>query len=431
GNLTMPNLFTRNLMQGLANLTGKSPYIRVGGTSADRTNYIANQTTSLIILKDGENGIPADLTIGPTFFEGFHNFPRSKFHFLLNLAQTGPNGLIHAVAEAKIALQYIGANLASFEIGNECNLYSYMSIRPANYTQDDYVAEWRTIARAVTKEVLVGNPYGINPWTAYQGLVYFVGDFGDSGFSVYPAGPNPSRQGIFMNHTFTAGTLASLIPSLSYLASTNPNLTFVIGETNSDYINIGNDFYVSAFGNALWTCDYMLYAIPNAMQNITRVYMHQGTTFGYSDFTPTQVRPPFYGQLLVASALGTSPATQITPLDLGLWNLSVYALYTASELSKYVIINLDEWNATTPYERPIRSFGLEVPHGVVGACVEVLTAPGADSMSGITWAGISWNVRSDGLGAVVRNDTKVIVPTKGRLHITVQSTEAVVVTLTK
>ena len=159
--------------------------------------------------------------------------------------------------------------------------------------------------------------------------------------------------------------------------------------------------------------------------------MHQGTTFGYSDFTPTQVRPPFYGHLLVASALGTSPATQITLLDLGFWNLSVYALYTASELSKYVIINLDEWNATTPYERPIRAFSLEVPHEVESACVEVLTAPGADSMSGITWAGKSWNVQNDGLGVIVVNDTKVVVPTQGRVNITVRSTEAVVVTLIK
>lgn len=81
--------------------------------------------------------------------------------------------------------------------------------------------------------------------------------------------------------------------------------------------------------------------------------MHQGTTFGYSDFTPTEVRPPFYGQLLVAAAIGISPYMQIKAMNLGTWNLSVYAIYTESTLSKYVIINLDEWNETTPYDRPL------------------------------------------------------------------------------
>ena len=67
-----------------------------------------------------------------------------------------------------------------------------------------------------------------------------------------------------MNHTFTVDTLAGLIPSMNYLASIDPNVTFVIGRTNSDFYNIGNDFYVSAFGNALWVCDYMLYAMSIA-----------------------------------------------------------------------------------------------------------------------------------------------------------------------
>jgi hypothetical protein len=157
--------------------------------------------------------------------------------------------------------------------------------------------------------------------------------------------------------------------------------------------------------------------------------MHQGTTFGYSDFTPTEVRPPFYGQLLVAAAIGTSPRMQIKPVNLGLWNLSIYAMYTESNLSKYVVINLEEWNVTTPYDRPFRSFNLEVPSDVVSARVELLTGPGADSTSHITWAGRSWDVPNGGLGTVVKNDTTVVNSRDGKVLVTVQSTEAVIVTL--
>jgi len=56
-------------------------------------------------------------------------------------------------------------------------------------------------------------------------------------------------------------TLDVLTPAINYLATSYPNIPLVLGETNSDYINIGNQADVSAFGNSLWVCDYMLYAM--------------------------------------------------------------------------------------------------------------------------------------------------------------------------
>ena len=125
-----------------------------------------------MIEEEGANGIPEVLTIGPAFFEGFFNFPGSKFHFDLNLAQSSSNGIPNAVAEAKVALKYIGANLESFEIGNEPDLYPIQAVRPSNYTEADYVAEWTKHAEAVTQQVLASNEYGLNPWTNYQALTY-------------------------------------------------------------------------------------------------------------------------------------------------------------------------------------------------------------------------------------------------------------------
>ena len=125
-----------------------------------------------MIEEEGPNGIPEVLTIGSTFFEGFHNFPGSRFHFDLNLVQNSSNGLPNALAEARVALKYIGANLESFEIGNEPDLYAVQGLRPSNYTESDYVIEWTKHAQAVTQQVLASNEYGLNPWTSYQALTY-------------------------------------------------------------------------------------------------------------------------------------------------------------------------------------------------------------------------------------------------------------------
>ncbi|KAK4232909.1 hypothetical protein C8A03DRAFT_39432, partial [Achaetomium macrosporum] len=53
-----------------------------------------------------------------------------------------------------------------------------------------------------------------------------------------------------------------------------------------------------------------------------------------------------------------------------LWNVSAYGIYQSGKLAKYVVINFDEWNSTTPHQRPTQEF---------------------HSDEGIEWAGQSWN----------------------------------------
>lgn len=153
--------------------------------SSDHTIFISSQKNALNITKEGQDGVPENETIGPIYFEGFYNFPGSRFHFDLANADLGPNRVPNAVAEAKLALSYIKGNLESFEIGNEPNVYSLQGYRPANYSQNDYVEEWRQIATAVSENVLTGNLYGINPRNSFQALTYFLGPFGSSSFDVY------------------------------------------------------------------------------------------------------------------------------------------------------------------------------------------------------------------------------------------------------
>lgn len=140
---------------------------------------------ALNITQSGDNGVPNSETIGPSYFEGFCNFPGSRFHFDLANVVLGPNRVPNAVAEAKLAFSYIKGNLESFEIGNEPNVYNFQGYRPANYSQDDYVREWSQIATAVSENVLAGNQYGIDPRTSFQALTYDLGGFGSPDFDVY------------------------------------------------------------------------------------------------------------------------------------------------------------------------------------------------------------------------------------------------------
>ena len=61
--------------------------------------------------------------------------------------------------------------------------------------------------------------------------------------------------------------------------------------------------------------------------------------------------------------------------------------------------------------------------------VEYLTAPGAEVDQNITWGGLSYGFDSMGTGVQVTNTTKMLTPANGVLNVSIQSTEAIVVTL--
>lgn len=172
-------------------------------------------------------------------------------------------------------------------------------------------------------------------------------------------------------------------------------------------------------------------------QNISRFNLIQGTTFGYTAWVPVEyngqtpgVRPPLYGQLVAADVIGRHENVQVKSLDLGLWDLSAYAVYESGVLSRYVIINLNEWNTTTSYTRPTRKVSLSVPRGVHSGEIMRLSGPGASSDTGITWGGYNWNYTTDGrLGQFGEQQSWSVYPRNGYVNMDIPSTEAIVVEL--
>lgn len=256
-----------------------------------------------------------------------------------------------------------------------------------------------------------------------------------------------------MNHTAIAANLSQYQSDMKWLNKNYPNVTYVLGETNSDSANLNMAQTEGVFGSALWLIDYLMYGMTQVstwlrnsvlddadiMQNITRMHLIQGTTFGYTGWVPVSyggrepyVRPPLYGQIVAADVLGHDPLIQIQEVELGLWNFSAYAVYGSRKLAKFVLVNLDEWNNTTPYPRPSQQVLLQVPpeSGMKSAVVERLVGNGANADEGITWGGVNWNY-TDGrlVQGGKRSTDQLSFDRGGQAKLTVSSSEAVLVTL--
>ncbi|KAJ5701834.1 hypothetical protein N7488_009382 [Penicillium malachiteum] len=351
GNISTPNTFSRDIIELLHHKTGAYPQIRVGGTSADRAIYNASQTESILLSAEYDNGIPLEVYIGP--------------HYSKDLKVFLSNALENALAEARVALGHIRENLVAFEVGNEPDLYPG-EVRPLNSSTADYVQEWTSFADAISNQVLKGNSYGLDYLKIFQALtLVYKGD----GFSTaeafkdgidmtghvktvslhqYAAGNQGwvRLQNSFMNHTAVKANLTQYIPDMEATHAADPNITFLLGETNSDYVNLNMAQVEGVFGSSLWLIDYLLYGMS---MNISRFNLIQGTNFGYASWVPVAnngqspgVRPPLYGQLVAADAIGRHQKVQVKPLDLEEWNLSPYSVYESDILSRYVIINLEE-----------------------------------------------------------------------------------------
>ncbi|CAG8921660.1 unnamed protein product [Penicillium salamii] len=429
----------------------------------DRAIYNASQAESIVLSTESDNGIPLEVSLGPVFFEGFENFPGTPWTFQVNLANNKSNALENALAEAKVALSHIRGDLYAFEIGNEPDLYPG-DVRPLDYTVADYVKQWRTFADAISNEVLHGNQYGLEDWKLFQALTFI---FYFNGFSTWVSvfsidsivdltftrakafenGVNADGhvkyasgnqdwvrlQESFMNHTLIASNLTQYIDDMELIHANDPNIKFLLGETNSDYVNLNMSQVEGVFGSSLWLVDYLLYGMS---LNITRFNLIQGTTFGYAGWTPVehngvapQVRAPLYGQIFAADAIGRHPTVQVKALEFQRDDLSAYAIYESGILARYVVVNLDEWNSTTSYPRPSQKFELDVPHYLKSVEVRRLVGPGASADTGISWGGLSWNYTDGRLGRTGKRQVEVLRVSKGTVTLDLDSTEAAIVEL--
>lgn len=70
-----------------------------------------------------------------------------------------------------------------------------------------------------------------------------------------------------MNHTAIVGNLTQYIPDMEATHAADPSIEFVLGETNSDYVNLGMNQVEGVFGSSLWLVDFLLYGMSLVRKN--------------------------------------------------------------------------------------------------------------------------------------------------------------------
>ena len=196
------------------------------------------------------------------------------------------------------------------------------------------------------------------------------------------------------------------------------------------------------FGCALWTLDFFLYS---ATVNVTRVLMHMTDIGNQSAWQPGTigdiapwVRPSYYGHIITSSLIGPNNDTTIAEIDVRSQELqdyagmaSAYVVYRGNTIYAAVVINMKEFNQTdTESSSTQLNFTLNVPPAYAGSNLTVfkLSAPGADSFKGVTWAGINYQTDDGVPVAASSNDTTTaLVSSSGQLSVLVRDTQAAVI----
>jgi hypothetical protein len=240
-------------------------------------------------------------------------------------------------------------------------------------------------------------------------------------------------QDTLMNHGHIVGNLSQFRPFIGYL-KTQGDIPLYLGEVNSDIVGEMNKLEAT-FGAALWAVDYLLYAMSIG---ISRVYIQQGTSFEFDSWKPIaidgnapQVRPPYYGDLFIADAIGHTSNLQVVNVPLHSDYASAYALYGDGHLQKYAVVNLEDYSGMGP--RTKKTFSLSLPSGVHSAHVTWLSAAGAHAHSGISWGGQSYNYSSSAANKVevtgAPHSEVVRAGSNGRLSLTMNASSAALIHL--
>ncbi|KAI1314176.1 glycoside hydrolase family 79 protein [Xylaria venustula] len=452
GNASAPNKFSNNLLDNIGYLTGTKPYIRVGGNTQDYAIYNPNLTIALngTINATRSPDYPTTIEIGPSYFESYSTWPNVKFSHGFNMGGNNDSRQWPTLLQtAALACKALGTDkLYWWEYGNEPDLFATSAqgpVRPSNYNESDYVAEWLAGTRAIRgvlaetcPDLLSNETYGYiapsfagvanhlrAPRTWADGLDAdgTIRYFSTHNYISGATSPGVTLQGTLMNHTRTKSSVDTHVSEFAEIASAaTPGLVQILGETNSLY-NQGKPGLSNSFGAALWAIDFSLYS---ASVGIGRVHMHMGTNYRYASWQPITTdlgvagtRAPYYGNIAVAAFLGNLRIEPVriahldlaaqeeqnlngTETDVGVRD-SAYAAYVDDVLARIIVINMRAHNYTlngtgdldalNPAPRKVRTYNFGVDGFEDGreAVVRRLFANGSDAITGISWDGISYN----------------------------------------
>ncbi|KAI1093000.1 hypothetical protein F5B19DRAFT_451637 [Rostrohypoxylon terebratum] len=445
-----PNSFSQNMVNSIFSRTGGTPILRVGGTSGDhgRYNPCQKSPTNFPATKFGPQ-MDGGVTVGPSFFKAFDNWPGAKFIFMVPFLNTTHS---NTLAWAKAGMKHIGnENLYALEIGNEPNFYSWIKTGHAaeyvkRYTnlQDELKKSIPSLSGPKKFQVLdaaFGDSTGLTAQDLFEnGLSKVASSIKQVAFHYYQGfGPKTlsDLQG-WVRHSTTVNKMKNYTPHIEYLQKNHADVDFAITEAG---YNIGGKkggpTLDSNLATALWAVDFQLYCMT---VGVNRVNWQQILTASLnmwraveSKAGPATVSANFYSQPFVADFISKGGNTQVAKLDVSDdsdGTLIAYGAYESGKLARIALLNLNLWT-TQNGTRSHVDFTLKgLPGTSKQAKVHHLTAPGgALAKDELTYAGLEWTKESNGIGKQVRNDSRVLDLKGSDMTVRVNATSALLIVL--
>ncbi|TFK40176.1 glycoside hydrolase family 79 protein [Crucibulum laeve] len=448
---TSRNQFFFNTLDNLKQLTGVPPLIRIGANSEDHTDFDPNVRFSEAVFPAPSATVPypeaVSLVVGDAYYQTAQFLPPNT-HVIwgVNLGQNNITAAILAassIAKAfrSSAIKDAGIVLDAIEIGNEPDLYMNNGLRARNYSSSQYTNEWIAFATNVSVAA------GITPTshTKFWGAAFAGSSHTTSGFSpqaIFSQGILSSAPGSLtstisqhrysgsfctgsggllqdlMTKSTIRGNLSIYDPDIA--ATHEKGLDYVLGETNS-YSCHGAPGVSNTAGAALWTLDYMLYAIQIG---ISQVFFHQGIGFKYNLIQPAtltrsildgstlpepllpHVQPQYYAAIIAAEAIGDSGNAHAVELSINDPQIAGYAFYEGTDLARVVLINSKAYFKSDTTARPKTHICLSFLGGRRRtAIVKRLAIGHADDTSGLTWSGQTYETKNGRPSGNVQTET--------------------------
>ncbi len=365
----------------LVRTLGRHGVLRIGGNTADYASY----SPTALALSTSYGSAVNDAVLND--LGGFLRAPDWSLIWALNL---GRGTVEQAVAEARTITRIAGPRLLALEIGNEPDLFPNEKHRPAPYTYEQWLADYRRFKAAI-RAALPGGPLagpdvaGQTAWvTRYAAdevrdsvLLthhYYRGNQNPSSTIAQLLGPDPKLQGQL--DQLRAASRASGLP-------------YRICEVNS-FSGGGKPGVSDTFASALWVLDYLYTLAANGCAGVnlqTGVNQHDFISsyspIGDDEHGHYTARPEFYGMLAFAQG-GHGHLLPVT-LDSAPPELKAYAAKASSGAVTLTLINKGSQPADVV---------AELPSSTRGATVHRLAAPAIDAKQGVTFGGAA--VAADG-----------------------------------
>jgi hypothetical protein len=412
--VAQPDFFsaTNSRMIRLYTNLSRHGMIRIGGNISDHTRFVRDGAAAARTEKEVT-------IINRPSLDGLGDFARATGWQVMWGLNLGTGSREEAVEEATAVDQALGANLQSFEIGNEVDLMR-------KYTRDydayhaaylDYKAIIRTrLPRATfSGPDVAGNLSFVEKFVATE-----WSDMKLATLHYYRGGQRDPKSTM---EKLLAGDekFDARLQQLHNLAESH-HIGYRINEVNS-YYGGGKEGVSDTFASSLWCLDYLFRLAAHGCSGVnlqTDINQHGFVSF-YSPIAHDaagvcSARPEYYGMLAFAMA-GNGELIRVT-LGKNDLNVTAYATRDARGTTCLTLINKDL----------TRDITIECP--LPGGCRIVqayrLCAPSVDARTGVTFAGSA--VTED--GSWTPGASEAIAVNAGKCRTDLPHTSAVVLKFT-